>query len=79
MKKIKKEQQNYPLSLLRDYMPGPRLYGQGSSLAAPFGLALDRPRPWQKRKLKGGREKEIFPFSFWPQKENSAEASEVKA
>ncbi len=47
--------------------------------AAPCGLALDRPRPWQKRKI-GRRkgEKEFF-FSFWPQKEKSAVASEVKA
>ncbi|MDL1971044.1 MAG: hypothetical protein LWW94_08755, partial [Candidatus Desulfofervidaceae bacterium] len=57
--------------LLKDYTPGPRLYGQGSSLAAlvlacplgrlrPSGLPLTALGPGKKEKLKGGREKEIF-------------------
>ncbi|MDL1970768.1 MAG: hypothetical protein LWW94_07310, partial [Candidatus Desulfofervidaceae bacterium] len=45
------------LHSLRSLRPVPK-----KAQAAPFGLALDRPRPWQKRKLKGGREKEIFVF-----------------
>jgi len=52
-------------------MPGPRLYGQGSTLAtlAPTGLPLTALGPGKKEKAEGGREKRSFSFSFWPQKE----------
>jgi len=30
--------------------------------AAPCGLALDRPRPWQKEKAEGGKGKKNFSF-----------------
>jgi len=33
----------------------------------------------KKEKSQGGREKRNFSFSFWPQKENCAAASAVKA
>ncbi len=80
---MRKELRKMPalsLLLFKNYMPGPRLYGQGSTLTAfvptcplgrlrPAGLPLTALGPGKKEKAEGGKGKRNFPFPFWPQKE----------
>ncbi len=83
MRKELRKMPELSLLLFKNYMPGPRLCGQGSSRATlvstcplgrqrPAGLPLTALGPGKKEKSQGGREKRKFPLFFLASKRKKA-------